>query len=255
MCLLHLRHDHVRCGAFAQNSQAQSRRNHSRHGWQHLPLLRLPANHRGHRACREGGRRVSDPFTFEPGMEPERYELDAPLPYRFSFARRSFFKSVGAGIIVLGLLDKAASQEAGRRRSGGRSAPQDIGAWLHIGEDGQIKVFTGKVEVGQNIRTSLTQAVAEELHAPTRSIHVVMADTQLTPYDAGTFGSRTTPDMARTLRRVAAAARELLIDLAAEHWKAERAALKVAEGKVTHADGRAIEFGKLTDRKSTRLNS
>lgn len=189
---------------------------------------------------------MSDPFTFEPGMEPERYELDAPLPYRFSFARRSFFKSVGAGIIVLGLLDKAASQEAGRRRSGGRSAPQDIGAWLHIGEDGQIKVFTGKVEVGQNIRTSLTQAVAEELHAPTSSIQVVMADTQLTPYDAGTFGSRTTPDMARTLRRVAAAARELLIDLAAEQWKADRATLKVEDGKVIDPKGQSIAFGKLT---------
>jgi isoquinoline 1-oxidoreductase len=76
---------------------------------------------------------------------------------------------------------------------------------------------------------------------------MVMADTQLTPYDAGTFGSRTTPDMSRTLRRVAAAARELLIDLAAEEWKADRASLKVAEGKVVdRKSGRSIEFGKLT---------
>ncbi len=72
--------------------------------------------------------------------------------------------------------------------------PQEIGAWLHIGEDGQITVYTGKVEVGQNIRTSLTQVVAEELRAPLGSIQLVMADTQLTPFDMGTFGSRTTPD-------------------------------------------------------------
>ncbi len=45
------------------------------------------------------------------------------------------------------------------------AAPQEIGAWLHIGEDGQVTVYTGKVEVGQNIRTSLTQAVAEELRS------------------------------------------------------------------------------------------
>src|SRR5262245_14138140 len=115
-------------------------------------------------------------FEFEPGMEPERYELDAPLPYRFNFKRRSFFKPVGPGTVVLELLDKAMAQAAGRRGGGRRPAPQDIGAWLHIGEDGQITVYTGKVEVGQNIRTSLTQAVAEELHAPASSIRLVMAD-------------------------------------------------------------------------------
>src|SRR5687767_15641732 len=72
-----------------------------------------------------------------------------------------------------------------------------------------------------------------------------MADTQLTPYDAGTFGSRTTPDMSRRLRRVAAAAREVLLDLAAENWKVDRAGLKVADGKVHDAD-KSVEFGKLT---------
>ena len=46
------------------------------------------------------------------------------------------------------------------------SLPKDIAAWLHIGEDGSVTVYTGKVEMGQNIRTSLTQAVAEELHVP-----------------------------------------------------------------------------------------
>ncbi len=186
-------------------------------------------------------------MKFEPGMEPERYELDAPLPYRFSFHRRSFFKSVGAGIVVLGLLDKAVAQESGRRGSGRRSAPQDIGAYLHIGEDGQITVYSGKAEVGQNVRTSLAQAVAEELRAPVESIRMVLGDTQLTPYDAGTFGSRSTPDMARTLRRVAAAAREILVDLAAEEWKVDRASIKVADGKVVDEKNKqSIDFGKLT---------
>ena len=57
-------------------------------------------------------------MTYKPGMEPERYEFDAPLPYRFSFARRGFFKTVGAGIVVLGLLDKVVGQESGRRGGG-----------------------------------------------------------------------------------------------------------------------------------------
>ena len=184
-------------------------------------------------------------MKFEPGMEPERYELDAAPPYRFNLRRRAFFKTAGAGVIVMGLVARALSQESGRRGGSRRSAPQDIGAWLHIGEDGKITVYTGKVEVGQNIRTSLAQVVVEELRVPASSIRLVMADTQLTPYDAGTFGSRTTPDMSRRLRRVAAVARETLIDLAAEHWKVDRATLKVGDGNV-HNAGQTIAFGKLT---------
>ncbi|HEY2951388.1 MAG TPA: molybdopterin cofactor-binding domain-containing protein, partial [Verrucomicrobiae bacterium] len=150
---------------------------------------------------------MSERADFEPGFEPERYELDAAPAYRFHLGRRDFFKFAGGGIVVLCLLKRALAQESGGgRRAGGRGAPQNLGAWLHIGEDGQITVYTGKAEVGQNIRTSLTQVVAEELHAPLNSIQLVMGDTQLTPYDAGTFGSRTTPDMARHLRKVAAAA-------------------------------------------------
>src|SRR6185369_9038562 len=127
---------------------------------------------------------------------------------RFAVGRRDFFKSVGAGVVVVLLVQRALAQETGggRRRGGGGNRPQDIGAWLHIGEDGTVTVYTGKVEVGQNIRTSLSQVVAEELRTPLSSVELVMGDTQLCPYDAGTFGSRTTPDMARQLRRVAAAA-------------------------------------------------
>ena len=86
-----------------------------------------------------------------------------------------------------------------------------------------MTVFTGKTEVGQNIRTSLTQAIAEELRAPVASIKMVMADTQLTPFDMGTFGSQTTPQMASRLHKIGAAAREALLDLAADHFKADRA--------------------------------
>src|ERR1019366_4134409 len=94
------------------------------------------------------------------------------------------------------------------------SLAKAIGAWLHIGENGAVTVYTGKVEVGQNIRTSLSQCVAEELHVPVSKIQMVMGDTQLTPFDMGTFGSRTTPTMSPQLRKVAAAARNLLIGLA-----------------------------------------
>ena len=191
-------------------------------------------------------------------FEPERYELAAGPAYRFALgelARRDFFKVLGGGVlIVLMLKDAFAQQESGGGRRSGRGSPRpsEIGAWLHIAEDGAVTAYTGKVEVGQDIRTSLTQAVAEELHAPTASIKLVMGDTDLTPYDMGTFGSRTTPHMNRQLREAAAAARETLLDLAAERLKTQRSSLIAADAKITHPGTKQrLSYGQLT--KGLRL--
>jgi isoquinoline 1-oxidoreductase len=180
-------------------------------------------------------------------FEPERYELHAAPVYSFVPDRRDFLKLLGGGLVVLVALPHARAQESGGGRGrGGAAAPQDIGAWLHIAESGAITAYTGKVEMGQNIRTSLTQAVAEELRAQPSQIALVMGDTMLTPYDIGTVGSMTTPQMAPQLHRAAAAAREMLIDLAAEKWNADRATLTLADGAVRNASGAKVSFGELT---------
>jgi isoquinoline 1-oxidoreductase len=122
-----------------------------------------------------------------------------------------------------------------------------IGDWLHIEADGALVVYSGKVEVGQHIRASLAQAVAEELRVSPSDVRLVLADTDRTPYDMGTVGSRSTPIMARRLRQVAATTRELLCDLAAARLGAPRDELQVADGRVTHPpSGRACGFGELT---------
>jgi isoquinoline 1-oxidoreductase len=84
------------------------------------------------------------------------------------------------------------------------------GAWLHVGCDGIITAFTGKVDVGQDNRTALRLLVAEELRVPLESVRLAMGDTDLCPYDMGTFGSRSMPDAGSALSRVAAYARSLL---------------------------------------------
>ncbi len=186
-------------------------------------------------------------------IEQERYELFEAPAYRFEPDRRDFFKFLGGGLVLLLALDgPAGAQESGRvgERSPafrGDARPPELSAWLHIGEDGIVTVYTGKVEVGQNIRTSLAQAVAEELRSPIGSVQLVLADTDLTPYDLGTFGSRTTPLMAPQMKKVGAAAREALIDLAVEKWKVDRASVSVAGGMVKNsASGETIGFGELT---------
>jgi nicotinate dehydrogenase subunit B len=183
-----------------------------------------------------------------PLIEPERYEFRASSAYHFELQRRDFFKFLGAGLLVACVAKEAlAFQESGGgRRQGSQSLPREISAWLHIGDNGVVTVYTGKVEVGQNIRTSLSQAVAEELHFPIGKIEMVMGDTKLTPYDMGTFGSRTTPTMNLQLRQVAAAARDALVDMAARQWKVDRSALAAVDGKITDASTkRTVEYAAL----------
>ncbi len=185
-------------------------------------------------------------------IDPELFEFLESFP-NAEQTRRDFFRIAGAGVIVALLMGEEARAQpprpGGGFGGGGQpgGAPREIGAWIHIGEDSAVTVYTGKVEIGQNIRTSLSQVVSEELHAPMKTIKMVMADTAAVPYDAGTFGSRTTPTMVPQLRRAAAACREVLLDLAVEQSKAERATLTVAEGKISGPDGKpSLTFGQLT---------
>jgi isoquinoline 1-oxidoreductase len=120
-----------------------------------------------------------------------------------------------------------------------------VSAWVHIDEQGHITGYTGKTEIGQNIRTSLAQAIADELHVPLDRVSLVMADTDLVPFDQGTFGSLSTPRMAPQLSRAAAAAREMLIDRAAALWNVDRSTLAIKDGRVV-GQGRSAGFGDIT---------
>ena len=167
-------------------------------------------------------------------------------PRWFELDRRDFLKIFGGGILICACGADGLAQESGRTRSG-PELPKDIAAWLYIAEDGHVTVFTGKVEVGQNIRTSLAQQVAEELRVSVESISMTMGDTDLVPWDAGTFGSRTTPTMAPQLRNMAVAARDVLVTLAATKWGVESSTLIAADGKITNpATKQSRNYGDLT---------
>jgi nicotinate dehydrogenase subunit B len=186
---------------------------------------------------------VRDPF--EPFPELSQHEVEGRLHW-FDSDRRAFLKVLGGGVLVCLCPKPAPAQESGRVRAG-RELPRQVSAWIHVGEAGRVTVFTGKVEIGQNVRTSLTQQVAEELAAPLDSIDLVMGDTDRTPFDMGTFGSRTTPTMGPQLRAAAAAAREALKELAARRWGAAARTLAAKDGRVLDpASGRSLTFGELT---------
>jgi isoquinoline 1-oxidoreductase len=187
-----------------------------------------------------------------PGQEPDRFELREGPAYRFPVSRREFLETLGGGILVLCVAGDLSAFPGGPDVGhvfGGRpdTPPDDVAHWLHIGPAGAVTVFTGKVEIGQDARTSLAQAVADELRVPFETVRMVMGDTDLTPFDMGTFGSQSTPRMSPQLRRAAVAARAALIGLAARRWGIEPAGLLARDGRIVDpAAKRSLGYGELT---------
>jgi nicotinate dehydrogenase subunit B len=182
-------------------------------------------------------------------LEPERYEFRAMPMHQFALGRRDFFKIFGAGLAVFAVArNVSAMQETAPGPHGyhNEELPKEIGAWLHIGEDGTVTGFVGKAEIGQNVRTALAQTIADELGVEFASVRMVLADTELTPFDAGTFGSRTTATITPQLRKVAAAARDLLVVKAAKQWNVPADKLVTGDGKVTDpATGKSLRYAEL----------
>lgn len=173
--------------------------------------------------------------------ELERYELHEPPAYTFDMNRRQFVQVLGAGLLLTMTLRDGRAQIRG---SGTRNQP--IGARLHIGEDGKITVMTMKVEVGQGSRTEITQAAAEELRVGADQIALIMADTAVVPDDGGTAGSRTTPSTLPSVQRGCAAAREMLIALAAKKWETDPKSLIAKDGRVVDPGSkRGVTYGEL----------
>jgi isoquinoline 1-oxidoreductase len=109
----------------------------------------------------------------------------------------------------------------------------DLNAYLRIGEDGRVTVFSGKIEMGQGIHTSLAQMAAEELGVGLDVIEMVLGDTDRCPFDAGTWGSLTTRMFGPALRTAAAEARLVLVRLASEQLGVPTEQLVVESGIVS----------------------
>ena len=166
-----------------------------------------------------------------------------------ALSRREFMKLVGAGIVICFSVGDWSLLEAQGRR---RGYPADFNAYLRIGEDGRVTVYSGKIEMGQGVITSLAQMAAEELGVALESIEMVMGDTQSCPWDMGTFGSMSTRFFGPALRGAAAEARAVLLELAAERLQAPKAELDVADGVVflTRDKTRRVTFGELAKGKT-----
>jgi nicotinate dehydrogenase subunit B len=179
---------------------------------------------------------ATGPLTAGPGA-------GQPAPARpWDRARQepaSFAAAMPDGLMTVVTIDN--QPEAGRP---GPGSPND--AWVHIGDDGAVTAFTGKVEGGQGTRTALAMLVAEELAVPVTSVTVAMGDTGTSPFDLGTFGSRSMPYAAPPLRAAAAAALRLLTQAAAARFELPPDQLRAANGVIAGPDGApSVSYGDL----------
>ena len=164
--------------------------------------------------------------------------------YDFGVNRRSFVQFLSTGLLIVAHASPALAQQ--RPRGRGERRAVNVGARIHLGMDGSITVYTGKVEAGQGARAELTLAAAEELRVRPDAIQLVMADTALVPDDGITAGSRSTPSTVPAIREAAATARTLLIQFAAKTWNIEPKDIVMREGKAAEAsNGRSLGYADL----------
>src|SRR5206468_2150279 len=161
--VLHQRHDHDSRGAAEAESEAERVRGSLGARWKPLPLRHPHAN---------------------PARDPPGRSSMTPTTALAS-SRREFLKSTGAVIVTFAWPTSLGAQPARETSAAG------VDAWLAIAADGAITLFTGKVEIGTGVSTALAQIVAEELDARVERVGVIQGDTERTPNQGYTAGSKT----------------------------------------------------------------
>jgi isoquinoline 1-oxidoreductase len=164
--------------------------------------------------------------------------------------RRDFFKILGGGIFIFfrpwGVLDLS-----GAPAVQARGVPKDYNAFLRIAEDGTITCYTGKIEMGQGIITSLPQMMADELNVSVEKIKIIMGDTDICPWDQGTWGSQSTRIFGQLMRTATAEARGALMELGSAKLGVPVSQLFVKDGVVTDTKDpkKTVSYAQLAEGK------
>ncbi len=165
---------------------------------------------------------------------------------KLEIKRRDFFTLLGGGIMVYfgtGNPKELLAMPIAQRRE----ISKDYNAFLRIDEDGTVHCHTGKIEMGQGPITSLPQQIADELDVALESVKMLMGDTLLCPYDAGTWGSLTTREFSHYMRAAGAEARAVLLQLASEQLEVPVENLQVKKGIISDQSDpkKKVSYGEL----------
>jgi len=163
----------------------------------------------------------------------------------FNMDRRNFFKKVGGGLIIAFSVSDLILLPGYKSDT---DKKPNMNAYIRIAEDGRVSLFTGKIEMGQGPITSLPMMLADELDVHLKNIDIVMGDTDLCPWDEGTYGSLSTRVFGQVLRAAGAEARALLLEMAATELSVSTNQLTVNEGVVSLKTDKtkSISYAELT---------
>ncbi|MGO9096687.1 MAG: molybdopterin cofactor-binding domain-containing protein [Bryobacteraceae bacterium] len=162
-------------------------------------------------------------------------------------SRRDLFALTGSGLFVFFRVEPLQAFQEPAKLPTWQGPPSDFNAYLRIGEDGRVTAMAGKVELGQGVTTSLAQMLAEELDVTLDSVDMLLGDTDLCPWDMGTFGSLSTRMLGPVIRAAGAEARAVLVQMAAERLQVPAERLEVKAGVVsdTSAPRKRVSYAEL----------
>lgn len=179
-------------------------------------------------------------------------------PSDASFSRRTFLKSTGTVAIGFSLLPgcQGTEEEADAAEASDPVQSIDlppslaqhprIDAWLQVLGDGRLRVYTGKLELGQGIRIAIAQVAAEELHTSPDRLDVRLAETGVTPNERYTSGSVSIEHSATSVRQASATARRILKERAARQFGVSPEEVTVDDGTLM-AGNQSATFSEVLD--------
>jgi CO/xanthine dehydrogenase Mo-binding subunit len=162
----------------------------------------------------------------------------------FVSTRRDVLKTGGALLVTFTLAKTACSALAQSSARNKTVASDEVDGFLSIDADGEITVYSGKVDLGTGVRTALTQIVAEELDVPLDRVRLIQGDTALTPDQGPTWGSLSIQIGGMRIRQAAATARKALAEIAAERLGVPTTELRIESGRIT-GKGRSASYAEL----------
>lgn len=161
-------------------------------------------------------------------------------------SRRRFLRHTGYISVGFTLLGACVGNEEWEMASriaydgelpGSMRKTNQVNAWLQLLDNGSVRVLSGKVELGQGIRTAIRQVAAEELDVTLDLVEVHLAETGITPDEGYTAGSNSVPNSAMSVRYAAATARQKLIEMAGKKLRVPVETIQFADGKLKSRNG------------------
>ena len=171
-----------------------------------------------------------------PGLKGIDADLTASLK---SLMRASHWKSsIGKNSTAMGM--GCAITNAG-------ATPVSV-AMIRMQSDGIANIAAGSTEMGQGVRTTLTQIAAEELTLPMEQFRIAGADTRVTPYDSSTGSSRSTTLMGTAVQKAARDLKQQFTEIGARAMGVKPRQIEVVDGALICGESR-LTFKEAFERR------